>query len=67
MSLRILMLTHNIIGIGGSFMRSFSLAKQLVKLKYEVTLLTSRKTIGMRLQIIKQDGVRIIQMPRIGD
>jgi glycosyltransferase involved in cell wall biosynthesis len=56
------MLTHNIAGKGGSFMRSFSLAKALVDLGHEVTLLASRRRIGLGLREDNLGGVRVIQM-----
>jgi len=57
------MLTHNMAGIGGSFMRSASLAGALVELGHEVTLLASRREIGLRRIETLQEGVRILQMP----
>ena len=62
-AVRVLMLTHNMAGIGGSFMRSASLAGALVELGHEVTLLVSRREIGLRRIETVQEGVRILQMP----
>ncbi len=44
-------------------MRSFSLARQLVPLGYEVTLVASRSTPGLSLRHSNEDGVQQIEMP----
>ena len=61
-SMRILMLTHNLAGRGGGFIRSFSLAKELVHLGHEVTLLASRQRIGLGPVVGIIRGVRVIQV-----
>jgi glycosyltransferase involved in cell wall biosynthesis len=62
MSIRILMLTHQRAGLGGSFMRAFSMAHSLVGMGYDVTLLASRAESGWGS--IKEDwgGVHILQL-----
>jgi glycosyltransferase involved in cell wall biosynthesis len=60
--MKILMLTYNMAGIGGSFIRAYSLAKSLVHLGYQVTLLASRRFPGRKRIKEEISGVRIIQM-----
>ncbi len=60
--MKILMLTYNMAGIGGNFMRVYSLAKSLVHLGYQVTLLASRRFPGRKRIEEEVSGVRIIQM-----
>ena len=59
--MRVLMLTHNMAGIGGSFMRAHSLAKPLVELGHVVTLLAGRRSRG--LSVIREviDRVDVVQ------
>ncbi len=56
------MLTYNMAGIGGNFIRVHSLAKSLVHLGYKITLLASRRFPGMKRIEEEVSGVRIIQM-----
>lgn len=63
--MRILMLTHNMAGKGGSFMRSYSLAKGLSRMGHEVTLLAaSREKHGMRRKEIAE-GVCVVEVPDV--
>lgn len=62
-ALKVLFLTHNIAGVGGSYMRSFSLARQLVPLGYEMTLVASRSTPGLSMRRLNIDGLLQIEMP----
>jgi glycosyltransferase involved in cell wall biosynthesis len=59
------MLTHQRAGLGGSFMRAFSLARALVRLGYDMTLLASRAEAGWRSIKEDWDGVHILQMSDI--
>ena len=61
--LTILLLTHNLAGRGGSYMRGFSLARQLVSLGHSVYLLASRSQAGITSRATIKDGVRIVEMP----
>ncbi|TFH37001.1 MAG: glycosyltransferase [Anaerolineales bacterium] len=61
--MKILFLTYQIAGQGGSYVRSFSLARQLVRLGHKVTLIASRSTPGLGKRISSVDGVRQIEMP----
>jgi glycosyltransferase involved in cell wall biosynthesis len=47
--------------IGGSFMRAFSLAREIARRGHDVTLMASRKDPGLRSRISTQDKVRIIE------
>lgn len=60
--MRVLMLTHNMAGIGGSFMRAHSLAKPLVELGHNVTLLASRRSSGLTMVREVIDRVLVVQM-----
>lgn len=60
--MRILMLTHNMAGIGGSYMRAHSLARALAKLGMDVTLMASRRNCGWKVIRETRDGVQVIQM-----
>jgi glycosyltransferase involved in cell wall biosynthesis len=60
--IRILMLTHNMAGVGGSYMRAHSLARALVKLGMNVTLMASRRNRGWKAIREVRDGVQVIQM-----
>ena len=60
--MRILMLTHNIAGVGGSYMRAYSLAVPLVAMGYEVTLIGSTMQPTLRSDETLDRGVRILQM-----
>ena len=60
--MRVLMMTHNMAGLGGSFMRAHSLAKSLVVLGNHVTLIASRRLPGRHRIEEEIDGVRVIQM-----
>jgi glycosyltransferase involved in cell wall biosynthesis len=61
--LRILLLTHNLAGLGGSYMRAFSLARQLAGFGHSVSLLAARREPGLRTRSLVRDRVDIIEMP----
>lgn len=61
--LRILLLTHNLAGLGGSYMRGFSLARQLGSLGHSVTLMASRSRAGITSRVTIKDGVSLLEMP----
>lgn len=56
------MLTYEVVDEGGSFIRSFSLAKKLVKLGHTVTLLASNKKPGLFERKTKRHGVVVIEI-----
>jgi glycosyltransferase involved in cell wall biosynthesis len=60
--MRVLMLTHNMAGIGGSYQRSWSLARGLAGRGVQVTLLASRRRPGWRRVEEVVGGVRVVQM-----
>ncbi|MFQ5944212.1 MAG: glycosyltransferase family 4 protein [Anaerolineales bacterium] len=55
------MLTHNMTGIGGSFMRAHSLAKSLANMGHTVTLLASRRFSGLKMISEVHERVQVIQ------
>ena len=59
--MRILMLTQNCAGIGGSFMRAWSLARALARYGDQVTLLASRTRAGIRTLRTTRDQVMVSQ------
>jgi glycosyltransferase involved in cell wall biosynthesis len=61
--LNILLLTHNMAGMGGNFMRSSSLAKELAGLGQNVVLLASRREPGLSPLKSQSNGLQILQMP----
>jgi len=63
--LRILLLSHNLAGLGGSYMRSFSLARQLAGFGHSVHLLASRRAVGVRPVTTICDKVKVVEMPDI--
>jgi len=60
---RILMLTHQCAGGGGSFRRAISLARPLVQMGYDMSLLASRADIGFAARHSSWHGVQIVEMP----
>ena len=62
---RILMLTHQCAGVGGSYMRAVSLARPLIEMGYDMTLIASRAYPGLTTRKSDWHGVHIIEMPDI--
>ena len=60
--MHVLMLTHNMAGIGGNFQRAWSIGRALAARGVEVTLLASRRVAGARRIESDQSGIRVIQM-----
>lgn len=60
--MNILMLTYEVVDEGGSFIRCFSLAKNLVKLGHKVTLLASNKNQGFTEKKYIRQGVTVIEI-----
>jgi len=60
--MRVLMLTHNMAGIGGNFQRAWSIARGLAGRGVDVTLLASRRIPGPWPIESEVTGVRVIQM-----
>lgn len=58
-----MLLTHNLAGVGGSYMRALSLASHLAMQGHEVTLMASRSKAGFRSRVRMVHGVRQIEMP----
>lgn len=56
------MLTHNMAGLGGSYQRSWALARGLARWDVEVTLMASRRTPGWGQVEEDAGGVRVVQM-----
>ena len=59
--MKIIFSTYEAKEIGGSYLRSLSLAQELVKLGHEVTLWTSAKHISVWPKISYENGVRVIE------
>ncbi len=63
--MKILILTHNTAFLGGSYMRAFALARSLVTLGHEVTLIASPRNRLARKKRQVIDGVCVMQMTGI--
>lgn len=61
--MKILLFTYEIYNSGGNFIRSYSIARELVRLGHDVTLISGRGDVGIfhRTRIV--DGVIIIESP----
>jgi glycosyltransferase involved in cell wall biosynthesis len=59
--MRVLMLTHNQMGLGGSYARAFAIARALAAIGHQITLVASRRLPGLRPHVDLIDGVRLIQ------
>lgn len=59
--MRLLFLTHNLMGHGGSFQRAFSLGRALAGRGNQVTLMAGRAQPGLRPRRSVEDGVQLIQ------
>jgi glycosyltransferase involved in cell wall biosynthesis len=59
--MRILLLTHNLAGMGGSFLRAHALGGGLAALGHQVTLAAARKERGLRRLRESVDGVGVLQ------
>jgi glycosyltransferase involved in cell wall biosynthesis len=62
---RILMLTYQCVGGGGSYMRAVSLARPMVEMGYDMTLMASRADPGFTTRRSDWHGVHLIEMPDI--
>lgn len=62
--MRVLMLAHNV-AWQGSAIRALSLARPLVALGHELTVVASRRRGGLRLVDEVVDGVRLVQYPDV--
>jgi len=60
--MQVLMLTHNLAGTGGSFMRAFGLARGLVHRGHKVTLIASRRRNGIGTLEATEQGVGLVQV-----
>src|SRR4030065_24628 len=60
--MRVLMLTHNMAGIGGNFPRGWSVGRGLPGRGVEGTVLASRRVAGARRIESDMSGIRVIQM-----
>jgi glycosyltransferase involved in cell wall biosynthesis len=58
---RLLFLTHNVMGHGGSYQRAFSLGRALANRGHHVTLMAGRARAGLRPLWSNVDGVQLIQ------
>lgn len=63
--MNILILTYEITSEGGNFIRCFSLAKNLVKLGHNISILSSNTEKRLRLKYKIRNGVKIIEAPCI--
>ena len=60
--LKILLLTHNLADVGGSYRRAFSLARQLAALGHTVHLMAGRRWPGKDRIMTPIDGLRVLEM-----
>ena len=60
--LHLLFLTHNMAGVGGSYQRSFALARALAMRGHAVDLIASRALAGVVRRLKVDDGVRVLEM-----
>jgi glycosyltransferase involved in cell wall biosynthesis len=60
---RVLMLTHQCAGRGGSFMRAVSLARPLGEMGYDMTLIASRAAAGISSVRSNWHGVDVLELP----
>jgi len=60
--LRVLMLTYEVAGRGGSYIRAFSLARGLASLGHAVTLLAAPRRVGLTIREHTRDGVRVVEL-----
>jgi len=63
--MRILLLTHNAAGIGGSYQRAWGLGRALAGRGHEVHLMAARARPGLRPRRTLEDGVRIWEAPDV--
>jgi len=61
--MRVLMLTHNMAGLGGSYQRAWSIARGLSHWGIDVTLLAGRARPGLGLIQENRSGVNVVQVP----
>lgn len=61
---RVLMLVHNMAGMT-AYLRAHSLARWLVKMGYDMTVIPGRRISGLHVSEEQLDGVRVIQMPDV--
>ena len=61
--MRLLFLTHNCQGLGGTYVRAVSLGAALAAAGHEVTLLTGRRVSGFGVAVQQIDGVQVVAMP----
>ena len=59
--MRVLMLVHHVAAAGGSFERSFALARYLVRRGHAVTLCASPSRAGTRPRVREAQGVRLME------
>jgi glycosyltransferase involved in cell wall biosynthesis len=59
--MHVLMLIHNMADFGGNYLRAFPLAASLVEMGFDITLIASRRTPGLRVIDERRQGVRVIQ------
>ena len=62
-AVRILLLTHNLAGLGGSFQRAHALGRGLAALGHLVTLAAARREPGLRILRESGDGVEVFACP----
>ncbi len=61
-AMRVVMLTQNIVGVGGTYARCYSLARNLATLGYHVTLVAASRQRRLTPHITEVSGVRIVEM-----
>ena len=61
--MRVLILVHHVAAAGGSFERSFALARHLVRLGHAVTLSVSPSRPSATPRVHQAQGVRLVEMP----
>jgi glycosyltransferase involved in cell wall biosynthesis len=65
MKLRLLYLTHNLVGLGGSYQRSMGLARAMAARGHTVTLMGGRPSPGLRAMSQSIDGVQVVAPPDV--
>ena len=63
--MKILFLTHNLAGVGGNYLRAFSLAREVARRDHAVTLLAGRAVPGLRVRETRLHDVRVVEMPDV--
>jgi glycosyltransferase involved in cell wall biosynthesis len=63
--MRILLLTHNVAGMGGSYQRAWGLARALAARGHDVRLIAARARVGLRSRLTSEGDLRIWEVPDV--